>query len=42
MKTIIYKSKGFEFFDKFLIGKNDNISKYFTGDNKMHDSGIKE
>ena len=40
-KLLSTKAKDLNFFDKFLIGKNDNISKYFTGDNKMHDSRYK-
>ena len=39
-KIISTKQREMNFFDKYLIGKNDMISKYFTGDNKINNTNF--
>ena len=37
-KIISTKQREMNFFDKYQVGKNDMISKYLTGDNKINDT----
>lgn len=39
-KIISTKQREMNLFDKYLIGKNDMISKYFTGDNKINNTNF--
>lgn len=39
-KIISTKQREMNFFDRYLIGKNDMISKYFTGDNKINNTNF--
>ena len=39
-KIISTKQREMNFFDRYLIGKNDMISGYFTGDNKINNTNF--